>query len=166
MAACASETRHDSADGNAGDVRDFLLGTSFELAQGDRFTEFGRQLFDGRAHGLLVLGKIERDAGIQWRVLCAVQFFIENDISFLGAAAFESGEGSVADDTQEPGAAVLAAKAFEKSKRAERRFLHNVFRVLVVSQKEPRQAVGCVEMRQNLPLEFAQARGLGQSEHG
>ncbi len=66
---------------------------------------------------------------------------------------------------KKPGAAVFAAKTVEKSKRAQRGFLHHVLGVLIVAHEKPRQAVGRVEMRQDLALELRQARGLGESEH-
>ena len=94
-----------------------------------------------------------------------MQFFIEDDIGFIWSIAFEGGERSVADDTQKPGPAVLAAKAFEKSERAQRGFLDDVFGVLVAAHNEAGQIVSGIEMRQNLPLELGQASGLGQSEH-
>ena len=56
-------------------------------------------------------------------------------------------------------------KTVEKSKRAQCSFLHNVFGILIVAHEESRQVVSRVEMRQNLPLELGQARGLGKTEH-
>ena len=54
---------------------------------------------------------------------------------------------------------------FRKSKRAHCGFLHHVLGILIVAHKESRQVVSRVEMRQDLPLELGQARGLGKTEH-
>src|SRR5262249_42303 len=124
------------------------------LPQRNSFAEFGRQLFDGDTHRFPVLRTIECDACLHRWSRRFVQFFIENDIGFIRTIALEGGEGSVAYDAQKPGPAVFAAKTSEKSKRAQRSLLHNVFRVLIVAHKKAREVVTCVEMRQDLPLEL------------
>ena len=74
-----------------------------------------------------------------------------------------SSNGRASSD--QPCPAVFAPKTVEKSERAQCSFLHNVLRILIVAHKESRQVVSRVEMRQNLPLELGQARGLGKTEH-
>src|SRR5262249_55378570 len=140
LAARTCQTGHDGSDRNAGNLRDFFVRQSFQFAQSNGFPEFRRQLLDGSAHCLSVACTIECDARIQRRDL-PVQFLIEGDGLFIHTIALESGEGGVAHNAQKPCSAVFTAKTFEKSKRAQCRFLHDVLGVLIVAHEESRQVV-------------------------
>ena len=57
--------------------------------------------------------------------------------------------GGVPNDAEEPGAAITTRESPKVSKRAQRRFLHNVLGVLVVSHEPARQTMRGVEMGQH-----------------
>ncbi len=154
----ASQTRHDSADRNAGDISDLFIRCTFEFTEHDRFPEFWGQLLDRRAHGLPILRAIDCDAGFHRGRLFPVQLFFEFDIHFIGSVLFQSRVSDIANDFQKPGAAVFAAKIFEKAKGADRRVLNNVLGILIVAHEKPGEIVGRIEVRQHLTFEFAQAR--------
>lgn len=83
----------------------------------------------------------------------------------MAVSAFESGKGSVPHDAQKPGATVLTAKAVEEAKGAERSVLDHVLRIVVVAEKETRQAESCIEVRQNCTLELRLSGRLTKPYH-
>ncbi len=73
----SGETRHDGADGDAGDMGDLLIGEFFELTQDDHFAEFGRQGFEAALEGAESGFGEEDGFGVGGLGGIAVQLFIE-----------------------------------------------------------------------------------------
>ena len=67
MRACSGQAGHDCADRDRRDVGDLLVGTLFQLTQGDDFAKLGRELLDRRAHHFAIVHLVEpaREAGIR-----------------------------------------------------------------------------------------------------
>jgi hypothetical protein len=55
-----------------------------------------------------------------------------------------SAKAGVANDPEEPGTSISTGKCPEVSKGAERRFLHDIFRVVLISRQPSRQSIYAV----------------------
>ena len=165
LPARSRQPRHDGADRDAGDIGDLFVGTFLQLAQRNDLAEFGRQLLDRGADSLAIERSVERGTALGLGGFAAVEFLIENNFAALRAALLERAEGSVAHDAEKPGPAVLAAETIEESEGAQAGVLHHVFGVVIVAHQKTRQAVGGIEMRQNLPMEIGRLVWFGQSFH-
>ena len=65
---------------------------------------------------------------------------------FVRAIVAQPGVTGVADNREQPGAAIPAIEAAEKLKRAQAGLLNHVFRVLVIAGQPAGQVVGRIEM--------------------
>jgi hypothetical protein len=79
--------------------------------------------------------------GIGFGPTAAVLLFIER-VGYYAAAVTAPAGGGVTNDSEEPGTAGSASKRTEVSKRPQRRFLHDVLRILVIPHQPARQPVG------------------------
>jgi hypothetical protein len=83
--------------------------------------------------------------GIGFGPTAAVLLFIER-VGYYAAAVTAPAGARVPNDSEEPGTAGSASKRPEVSKRPQRRFLHDVLRILVIPHQPARQPVGAVEV--------------------
>jgi len=76
----------------------------------------------------------------------------------MAAIFVEPGVGRVADDGEQPGTAVAAAKSAEEFVGAQERILHDILGVMLIAGQPAGQIVGRVQMWQNDPLEILYTR--------
>jgi hypothetical protein len=104
------------------------------------------------AHCALDHGRVSCLKQEGFRIGCgptaAVLLFIER-VGYAMAGVTTPAITRVTNDSEEPGAAASARKCSEVSKRPQRRFLHDVLRILVIPRQPARQPVGGVEVRED-----------------
>ena len=149
-------------DRNAHDVRQLPVRQPLQFAAYEQLTEALGQLIQrasdqGRAKDLegerLGIGRFVSPA-----MLLFVEWFARR---VRGVRAMAT--TCVTNDSEEPGPPIAAAKRPKISKRPEGRFLHDIFRVVVVPHQPACQPVGGVEVRHNDFVEIAAVHGCHRS---
>jgi hypothetical protein len=87
-----------------------------------------------------------------------VLLFIERVGECLDAVAAPATAG-VANNAEEPGPTISASKCSKVSKGPERRFLHDIFRIVLIPHEPARQPIGRIEMGQDDLVKTLTARG-------
>jgi len=154
----AREPGHDGAQRNAQRIGHLLIRQAFQFAADDQFARpIGQVLhraLDCRARIRSKQQRLQIGGGRIPGVIPLVER--------LEAALSRSGlrvAAGVADDPQEPGPAVAAGERPEVPKRAERRLLYGVLRILLVPHQPAGEPVGSIQMGQNDIVEaFASSR--------
>jgi hypothetical protein len=155
---CARQPRHHGADRNADDVGDLAVRAPVQLAQHDHLAKIARQLGNAVAHEL-ALGAFDRrrlrvDRQHDDRAGgCAVVAFLVEGFGGGELLALHQLQTGIANDPQQPRAAVLAAQRAEEAERAQERLLHGIVRQFVVLRHPAGETVRGVQMRQHQPLE-------------
>src|SRR4051812_13798854 len=167
---CARKARHHRAERNGGDGGDFLVGETLQLAQHDHFAKFLRQAFKRRiddALGILFLETALDGAAVVARVTIRARVegcLVERDAARRYLVALEPRVIRIADDAEEPCAAVLAFEAVEEAERAQKRFLRHVLGIALIARQPAREVVRRVQMRGEEHLETLDLACLVQAQ--
>jgi hypothetical protein len=85
---------------------------------------------------------------------CAMLLFVELGRRIRSAIAPKPGEGGIVHDREYPGAWIAATKPSRKPKSAQIGFLHDVLRVVIVTNQPSRETVGGIHMRKERAVEI------------
>src|ERR1041385_5734744 len=82
-------------------------------------------------------------------ILDILTFIIGYGSDFMFPVLLEPCVGCVSDNREQPGAAVTAAKSFEKLERAQKSVLHDVFGIVLIPRQPSRKIIRRIQMRHN-----------------
>src|SRR5262245_2425993 len=158
LPAGACQSRHDGAQRNACDLGDLAVRQSFELVQNEHLAELRRQALDTRAQLCEVVFLPLELSEFGGRVVDAVYLVVEGSGRFGSAGPSQLRVADVANDRQQPAAAVATTEARQRAVCSHARLLHGVLGVVVVPEQPTREVEGAVEVRQHELLERRRCR--------
>src|SRR5438067_6668823 len=92
-----------------------------------------------------------------------VDLFVESGGKLLPTILLKPRITAIPDNRQQPGSRVAAAKAFKRPQRPQASLLHQILRIVIVSDEPAREIVRAIKVRQHRLLEERQLLRLGQA---
>src|SRR5216683_6848375 len=116
--ACTRQSRHHGADWNSGDLRDLLVGHPLKLTHDDDFAELLGQFLKRTTERLTIATPFQQVLRIRRFRLGTVDLIVEFGLHFAPSASFEARIAGVAQDREQPNAAIATPKAADKTECA------------------------------------------------